>query len=81
MVLTYRDVARYTGRPRAARAVGNVLNQNRSTDVPCHRVIRSDGSAGGYVWGNRKKVEILKKEGIKFIGSKIDLCSIIYRLQ
>ncbi|MEK9180509.1 MAG: MGMT family protein [Patescibacteria group bacterium] len=62
-VLTYKEVARRAGSPRAYRAVGNVLNKNRDPKVPCHRVIRSDGSVGGYASGTRKKVAILKKEG------------------
>lgn len=62
-VLTYKQVAEKIGNPRAARAVGNALHKNRSKDVPCHRVIRSDGNAGGYYHGTQKKQEILKKEG------------------
>ena len=47
-VLTYKEVARRVGRPKAYRAVGNILNGNRDPKVPCHRVIRSDGKIGGY---------------------------------
>ena len=61
-VLTYKQVAIKMGQPGAARAVGNALNKNRSKDVPCHRVIRSDGKTGGYYWGAAEKVKILKKE-------------------
>ena len=62
-VLTYKQVAGRAGKPKAYRAVGNILNKNRNPKVPCHRVIRSDGTLGGYAWGGKKKVEILKKEG------------------
>ncbi len=62
-VLSYTDVASRAGRPKAARAVGNILNKNRDPRVPCHRVIRSDGSVGGYAWGHAKKQKILKQEG------------------
>ncbi len=62
-VLTYKQVAERAGKPKAYRAVGNILNKNRNPKVPCHRVIRSDGTLGGYAWGGKKKVEILKKEG------------------
>ena len=62
-VLTYKQVAEKIGNPGAVRAVGNALNKNRSKDVPCHRVIRSDGKPGGYYWGAAAKVKILKKEG------------------
>lgn len=61
--LTYGQVAAAIGAPGAARAVGNALNKNRNKDVPCHRVVRSDGSVGGYAWGTKKKTAILKKEG------------------
>lgn len=64
-VLTYADVARRAGNPRAFRAVGNILNKNRDPGVPCHRVVRSDGSVGGYAWGARKKAERLRREGMR----------------
>ena len=56
--------ARRAERPRAYRAVGNILNKNRDLDlVPCHRVIRSDGSVGGYAFGSARKMALLRKEG------------------
>jgi O-6-methylguanine DNA methyltransferase len=61
--LTYAEVALRAGNPRAYRAVGNILNQNYDPKIPCHRVIRSDGSLGGYNRGAKKKREILRKEG------------------
>ncbi len=61
--MTYGEVALAIGSPNAARAVGNALNKNRNKDVPCHRVIRSDGTVGGYAWGTRRKRAILKREG------------------
>ena len=61
--LSYKEVARRAGNPQAARAVGNIMNRNYDPKIPCHRVIRSDGSGGGYRGGTRKKIEILKKEG------------------
>jgi AraC family transcriptional regulator of adaptative response/methylated-DNA-[protein]-cysteine methyltransferase len=61
---TYTEVARLAGSPRAFRAVGNILNKNRSVTVPCHRVIRSDGGIGGFAWGSAKKKALLKKEGV-----------------
>jgi len=56
------EVARRAGNPKAFRAVGNILNKNYNPDIPCHRVIRSDGSVGGYNRGEEKKKEILKRE-------------------
>lgn len=61
---TYKDVAEMAGSPNAYRVVGNIMRGNRDSNVPCHRVIKSDGSVGGYNGGGaRRKTEILKKEG------------------
>lgn len=68
-VLTYKDVARRAGKPRAYRAVGNILNKNYDPKIPCHRVIRSDGKIGGYNRGAKKKIQLLKHE--KSFESKI----------
>lgn len=62
-MLSYKEVAQKAGIPRAYRAVGNILNKNCDPAVPCHRVIRSDGTMGGYNKGKSKKIEILKREG------------------
>ncbi|MEX0877539.1 MAG: MGMT family protein [Candidatus Spechtbacterales bacterium] len=62
-VLTYKQVAELAGSPRAYRAVGNILNKNYNPDIPCHRVVLSNGGAGGYNRGEDKKKELLKKEG------------------
>lgn len=64
-VLTYKEVAKLAGRPRAYRAVGNVLNKNTNSKIPCHRVIRSDGKLGGYNRGVDKKAFLLSQEGVK----------------
>lgn len=61
--LTYKEVAKLVGSPRAYRAVGNVLNKNHDPDIPCHRVIRSDGKIGGYNRGSEKKKKLLQAEG------------------
>ena len=61
---SYRWVARRIGRPAAARAVGNALNRNPfSPRVPCHRVVRTDGSLGGFAGGPIRKLALLKREG------------------
>ncbi|MEK7095501.1 MAG: MGMT family protein [Patescibacteria group bacterium] len=62
-ILTYKEVARLVGRPKAYRAVGNALNKNYDPKIPCHRVVRSDGKTGGYNRGEKNKIKILKKEG------------------
>lgn len=61
--LTYREVAKKAGRPRAYRAVGNILKRNFVLRIPCHRVIRSDGRLGGYNRGIKEKERILREEG------------------
>lgn len=61
-VLTYKEVAEKAGNPKAYRAVGNILNKNYNPEIPCHRVIRSDGKIGGYNRGKENKIAILKKE-------------------
>jgi len=63
-VMTYKKIAALAGKPRAWRAVGNILNKNRNPNVFCHRVIRSDGKIGGYGQGTKKKINILRREGI-----------------
>lgn len=62
-VLTYKEVAEKIGSPSAARAVGNALNKNYDPNIPCHRVIRTDGKIGKYNRGVRNKIKLLKKEG------------------
>ena len=61
-VLTYKEVAKKAGSPKAFRAVGNILNTNYDPKIPCHRVIRSDGKTGGYNRGAKLKVKKLKEE-------------------
>ena len=73
-VLTYKEVARRAGKPLASRAVGNILNKNYNPKIPCHRVIRSDGTLGRYsLGGTRKKAAILAGEGVKIKNGKVDL--------
>ncbi len=60
---TYKEVAVAVGHPKAYRAVGNALNKNPFAPiVPCHRVIKSDGTPGGFVHGTKKKIWLLKSE-------------------
>ena len=64
-VSTYKEVAKLAGRPRAWRAVGNILNKNTNKKIPCHRVIRSDGKIGNYNQGTAKKYLLLSRENVK----------------
>ena len=66
-VKTYTQVAKGIGKPLAVRAVANAIGKNPyAPSIPCHRVIRSDGSLGGYSGkgGIKAKKLLLKKEGI-----------------
>ena len=66
-IKTYLEVAKAIGKPLAVRAVANAIAKNPyPSKIPCHRVIRSDGSLGGYSCkgGLKTKKELLKKEGI-----------------
>jgi O-6-methylguanine DNA methyltransferase len=60
--ITYKQLAKLAGSPKAYRAVGNILNKNFDPKIPCHRVIRSDGKTGGYNRGSKQKLKLLKKE-------------------
>ena len=60
--LSYKGVAIRAGNPKAARAVGSILNRNYNDYIPCHRVIRSDGSLGGFNRGIKMKEKILNRE-------------------
>lgn len=65
-VLTYKQVAERAGNPGASRAVGSIMRKNYLPDVPCHRVIRSDGKIGEYNrGGEQEKFKKLEKEGYK----------------
>ena len=66
-VKTYSEVAKSIGKPLAVRAVANAIGKNPLAPlIPCHRVIRSDGSLGGYSGkgGIKTKRLLLKKEGV-----------------
>ena len=66
-VRTYSQVAKDIGKPLAIRAVANAIGKNPyAPKIPCHRVIRSDGSLGGYSGkgGIKTKKKLLKSEGI-----------------
>ena len=64
-VRSYQEVAREAGSPKAYRAVARIMANNFDPSIPCHRVIKSDGSAGGYNRGGPAiKRQLLAKEGV-----------------
>lgn len=73
-VVTYGSLARAVGSPGAARAVGSAMNKNPyAPEVPCHRVVGSDGSMTGFADGIDKKIKMLKAEGVEIKNGKVDL--------
>lgn len=72
-VSTYGAIAKAM-KSKAFRAVGQALNKNSyAPKVPCHRVIASDGSLGGFASGVKNKIKLLKKEGLVIEKGKINL--------
>lgn len=62
-ILTYKQVAAKAGNVMAARAVGNIMARNLDPNVPCHRVVRSDGRIGDYNRGGpARKIELILME-------------------
>jgi AraC family transcriptional regulator, regulatory protein of adaptative response / methylated-DNA-[protein]-cysteine methyltransferase len=60
---TYSEIAKLIGKPKASRAVGNAIGKNPIAYlIPCHRVIRTDGSLGGFRWGTNCKTKLLAQE-------------------
>jgi O-6-methylguanine DNA methyltransferase len=70
-VASYGDVAKLAGRPRAARAVGNIMKTCGRPDVPCHRVIAAGGRLGGYGGSEVLKRSLLMAEGIVVSGARV----------
>lgn len=80
-VATYQTIASLAGSPRASRAVGNACNANPfAPHVPCHRVVSSNGTLGGYAHGPAKKIALLKREGIVVRGNTIiDFENVVFK--
>lgn len=74
-VTTYLQIAKLVGNPKSARRVGQALKNNpKPVIIPCHRVVKSGGSLGGYANGGAlQKAKLLKKEGIAVKNGKLDL--------
>jgi methylated-DNA-[protein]-cysteine S-methyltransferase len=70
-VATYKEIAVVAGRPRAYRAVGNIMATHPFPYlIPCHRVIRSDRSLGGYGPNPETKAKFLAQEGVDFVNGR-----------
>lgn len=78
-VTTYKALAHALG-TKAYRAVGNAMNKNPyAPQVPCHRVISSDGSLGGFASGSKAKQVLLEQEGVRIEKKTINLARYEYR--
>jgi len=82
-VTTYKALAEASG-SRGFRAVGQIMRRNPRPDLyPCYKVVRSDGSLGGYGGTDpamlRKKMRLLERDGVRVINGKVDLRKHLFR--
>ena len=71
-ITTYGELSRLVGLKNGQRIIGHIMKKNPfPVIVPCHRVIKSNGSIGGYTFGIERKKNMLKKEGIHIKKNKI----------
>jgi len=79
-VTSYKEIAKALN-TKAYRAVGSAMKNNPNpVQVPCHRVVKADGSLGKYAYGEIKKMSLLKEEGIEVKDGKIvDFETILHR--
>tara|TARA_B100001079_G_C16392569_1_gene507589 strand:+ start:1076 stop:1381 length:306 start_codon:yes stop_codon:yes gene_type:complete len=71
-VITYAGLAKLVNHTGAYRAVGSAMNKNPfAPEVPCHRVVKSDGHIGEFAFGKELKIKRLQEEGVKVINDKI----------
>ena len=70
-VATYGDIAALAGRPRAWRAVGNIMRHCNDAATPCHRVIGAAGALGGYGGNLQVKRDLLRVEGIDVSATRV----------
>ncbi len=71
-IITYGELANAVGLKNGQRVIGMIMKKNPfPVIVPCHRVVKSDGKIGGYVYGERVKSKMLANEGIKIKAGKI----------
>jgi len=80
-VTTYKELSLALGWEKGWRKVARMLSANpEPINVPCHRVVCSDGKVGGYKLGVRKKIELLKSEGVEIRNGKVNLKKHLLRL-
>lgn len=79
-VTTYKEIARALS-SKGYRAVGNAMGRNpNAPQVPCHRVVCSDGRIGGYAFGPKRKIDILRREGVEILDGRVkDFKAVFYK--
>lgn len=71
-VTTYGELAKAVGLKNGQRVIGQIMKKNPyPVIIPCHRVVKSDGKVGGYAYGGKIKINMLKKEGLLIKEGKI----------
>ena len=71
-VTTYGELAKAINLKNGQRAIGQIMKKNPfPVIIPCHRVVKSDGTVGGYVYGTERKKHMLSSEGLKINNNKI----------
>jgi methylated-DNA-[protein]-cysteine S-methyltransferase len=71
-VTTYGELAKAVGLKNGQRAIGRIMNKNPfPVIIPCHRVVKSDGTIGGYFYGHQVKTKMLSDEGVAIKNGKI----------
>lgn len=70
-VTTYKEIAKAMN-TKAYQAIGNALNKNPYwPEVPCHRVVKSNGDVGGFARGRKEKIKLLEKEGVRIKNGRV----------
>jgi len=80
-VTTYREIAKAL-HSKAYRAVGSAMHNNPyAPQIPCHRVVNSNGDIGGFFSGTKVKIKLLKSEGVEVKDNKVDLKKYLYKFK
>ena len=71
-IITYGELAKAVGLKNGQRKIGQIMKNNPfPIIIPCHRVVKSDGTVGGYAYGTERKKHMLSKEGLEINNNKI----------
>ena len=80
-IITYKELAKSVN-SKAYRTIGTILKTNIDLkNIPCYKVIKSDGGIGKYQKGIKNKIKLLKRDGIKIKNNKIDLKKYLYKMK